>query len=393
MSLHDVTVIGAGIGGLTAALALARIGRQVTLVERRTGFTEIGAGLQLSPKATRILSDLGLGQALARKACEPQRVVVRSSRSGSEIGEVAQGAYMRERFGAANYVIHRADLQTMLLDAVRAQPNIRLLMGRTLEHLDQHDGHVGLGFTRSGERREDFASALVIGADGAWSKTRPLLGDTRVPAFQGYVAWRATIARKDAPAELARDETGLWLGPQGHIVHYPISAGGKLNIVAIRRQKKATIGWSEPGDRGELLGAFSGTAAPLQRLLAAPQEWLLWSLHDLPVGQLARDRVALLGDAAHPVLPFMAQGAAMAIEDAAILMRALQESSVAPVDALKRYAKLRSKRVRRIQQTARRNGRVYHAGLLTALGRNLVMRRLGPKGMAERYAWIYGWQP
>lgn len=393
MSLHDVTVIGAGIGGLTAALALARIGRQVTLVERRTGFTEVGAGLQLSPNATRILGDLGLGPALARQACEPQRVVVRSVRSGRVIGEVAQGRFMRERFGAPNYVIHRADLQTILLDAVRAQPNIRLLMGRTLEHLDQQDGHVALGFTRSGERREDMASAIVIGADGAWSKTRPLIGDTRVPAYQGYVAWRATIARKDAPPELAGDETGLWLGPQGHIVHYPVSAGRKLNIVAIRRQPRAAIGWSEPGERAELLAAFDGAASPLRQLLAAPQEWLLWSLHDLTTGALARDRVALIGDAAHPVLPFMAQGAAMAIEDAASLMRVLHEWPDRTVEALSRYAKLRSRRVRKIQDTARRNGRIYHAGVLTAMGRNLVMRRLGPEGMAERYAWIYGWTP
>src|SRR6056297_836018 len=338
MSLHDVTVIGAGIGGLTAALALSQIRRRVTLVERRTGFTEVGAGLQLSPNVTRILDDLGLGQALARQACEPQRVVVRAIRSGGTIGEVAQGPFMRERFGAPNYVIHRADLQTMLLDAVRAQPNIRLLMGRTLEHLDQQDGHVRLGFTRSGEQREDMASAIVIGADGAWSKARPLIGDPRVPTFQGYVAWRATIPRKDAPPELAGEETGLWLGPQGHIVHYPVSAGRKLNIVAIRRQPKAAIGWSEPGECAELLAAFAGAATPLQGLLAAPQEWLLWSLHDLSVGALARGRVALLGDAAHPVLPFMAQGAAMAIEDAAILGSALADMPHKPVDALNRYA-------------------------------------------------------
>jgi len=393
MSLNDVTVIGAGIGGLTAALALSRIGRQVTLVERRTGFTEVGAGLQLSPNATRILGDLGLGQALARQACEPQRVVVRAVRSGREIGEVAQGAYMRERFGAANYVIHRADLQTILLDGVRAQPNIRLLMGRTLEHLDQQDGHVALGFTRSGAKREDMTSTLVIGADGAWSKTRPLIGDARVPAFQGYVAWRATIARKDAPPELAGDETGLWLGKDGHIVHYPVSAGRAFNIVVIRRQTKSAIGWSEPGDRKQLLEAFRGAAPALRKLMEAPQDWLLWSLHDLPARLAAHGRVALIGDAAHPVLPFMAQGAAMAIEDAATLMHNVQASPAAPEAALAQYARARLRRVRRIQDTARRNGRIYHSGSVMAFGRNMVMRRLGPRGMAERYGWIYDWRP
>ena len=393
MSLHDVTVVGAGIGGLTAALALSRIGRQVTLVERRTGFTEVGAGLQLSPNAMRILGELGLAQAVARQACEPQRVVIRSVRSGREIGEVAQGPYMLKRFGAPNYVIHRADLQTILLDAVRAQPNIRLLMGRTLEYLDQQDGHVTLGFTRSGAKREDITSALVIGADGGWSKTRPLIGDSRSPAYQGYVAWRATIPRKEAPPELAGEETGLWLGRNGHIVHYPVSAGRSFNIVVIRRQPKAASGWSEPGERMQLLEAFRNAAPGLRRLLETPREWLLWSLHDLPARTLAQGRVALIGDAAHPVLPFMAQGAAMAIEDAATLMRSLQASPSEPEAALAQYARTRLTRVRRIQDTARRNGRIYHSGGVMAFGRNMVMRRLGPQGMAERYGWIYDWRP
>jgi salicylate hydroxylase len=384
-------VVGAGIGGLTTALALSRTGRQVTLIERRTGFSEAGAGLQLSPNATRILTDLGLGPALARAATEPSRVVVRSIGSGRQIGEVALGRYMRERHGAPYYVLHRADLQTILLDAVRGQPGIRLLMGRGVVDLEKGDGGAGLLLERSGGAHERLGCDFVVGADGVWSKIRPLIGDLRQPGFQGHVAWRATIERASAPRALSGDEMGLWLGSGGHVVHYPIAGGKKINIVAIQKRRNPVTGWSQPGDRGELLQQFSRAAAPLRALVETPAEWLMWSLYDLPAKTMASGRVALLGDAAHPVLPFLAQGAALAIEDAACLVRSLGEHA-GPESALAAYARQRLPRAGAVQQAARRNGSIYHAGTLVALGRNFVMGRLGPERMTERYGWIYGWR-
>ncbi|MCG6121343.1 MAG: FAD-dependent oxidoreductase [Microvirga sp.] len=392
MSADDVTVVGAGVAGLTAALAFAAAGRSVTLVERRTGFSEVGAGLQLSPNATRVLAGLGLGPALARQSCEPPSVVVRDLRSGRTIGGVGLGPAMRERFGAPYYVIHRADLQTILLDAVRAQRNIRLLMGRELAAMSQDAQGVDLVFARAGSADENRRAALVVGADGIWSKTRPLLGDNRTPAYRGFVAWRATIARADAPAALAGDETGLWLGRDAHIVHYPVAAGRRVNIVAIMRRRAPVAGWSEPAPGADLLAGLPACATALRDLLSVPAEWTLWSLHDLPVGRIASGRVALIGDAAHPVLPFMAQGAGMAIEDAAVLTRAVVEEAE-PVEAIERYARERTARVRRVQNVARSNVRAYHAGALLGLARNVVMARLGPTGMTDRYAWIYGWTP
>ncbi|TVR07832.1 MAG: FAD-dependent oxidoreductase [Salinarimonadaceae bacterium] len=400
MSTDNVTVVGAGVAGLTAALALARAGRSVTLVERRTGFSEVGAGLQLSPNATRLLAGLGLGPALARQACEPPAVIVRDMRSGRTIGGVALGAFMRERFGAPYYVIHRADLQTILLDSVRAQPNIRLLMGRELaglaqdslaqDSLTEDSEGADLVFARAGSADETRRASLVVGADGIWSKMRPLLGDKRTPAYRGYVAWRATVPRAEAPPALAGDETGLWLGPDAHVVHYPVSGGRRVNVVAIMRRRAPVAGWSELARGADLLAGLASCAPDLRDLLAVPPEWTLWSLHDLPVGRIASGRVALIGDAAHPVLPFMAQGAAMAIEDAIVLTRAIVEEA-APAAALARYVRERVARVRRVQDVARANGRAYHAGALLGLARNFVMGRLGPTGMTERYAWIYGW--
>jgi salicylate hydroxylase len=388
----SIAVVGAGIGGLTAALALARRGHAVTLIERRTGFSEVGAGLQLSPNASRILMKLGLSPALRRVVTEPQRVVVRSIRSGKPIGQVALGAFMRERFGAPYWVVHRADLQTLLLDAVRSEPSIRLVMGRTVESVEDGPGQAALTWTSAGGARETVTADMIIGADGVWSKVRQALGDSDAPAFRRFIAWRATFERSAAPAELAGDETGLWLGPQGHVVHYPIAGGRLVNVVAIERSTIPVEGWAAPGNRDDLLARYASAAPALKFLLAQPPEWLRWSLYDHPAKRLAGTRIALLGDAGHPVLPFLAQGAALAIEDAATLASLLGGEQPAVPGLLQVYEEQRLGRARQVQTEARRNGRIYHAGALVAFGRNQVMRHLGPEGMTKRYDWLYGFR-
>ena len=386
----SVAIVGAGIGGLTAALALSARGCEVTLIERRTGFSEAGAGIQLSPNASRVLIDLGLGPALRRAASEPERVVIRELATERVIGGMALGGFMQRRFGAAYYVIHRAALQTILLDAVRGRPGVRLLVGRTVTALASEGARATVAMEAANGAVETLAADLVVGADGLWSTARAALGDKRQPVHRRVAAWRATVPREAAPPDLQGGDTGLWLGRAGHVVHYPVNGGRLLNIVALEHRAASVEGWSAPGDRAEIRRSFATAAPLLSALLEVPDTWQVWSLFDLPATTMAQGRIALLGDAAHPVLPFLAQGGALAIEDAAALAALLTEDVPA---GLRAYAQNRLRRVRRVQQAARRNGSVYHAAGPMAFARNLVMRRLGPEGMAERYAWLYGWTP
>jgi salicylate hydroxylase len=389
----SIAVAGAGIGGLTAALALARQGHAVTLVERRTGFSEVGAGLQLSPNASRILIGLGLAAALRRVVTEPEHVVVRRIASGRPIGAVALGPFAQQRYQAPYWVAHRADLQRILLDAVRSQSSIRLVMGRTVEEVQSGPDRATLAWVSASGARESLTADAVIGADGIWSKVRRALGDAAPPAFHGSIAWRATLDRSAAPAELAGNETGLWLGSRGHVVHYPIAGGRLINVVAIETDAEPVEGWAAPGKAEDLLARYASAAPVLRQLLGRPPEWLRWSLFRHPVRRLAAGRIALLGDAAHPVLPFLAQGAALAVEDAATLASLLGQDPQGVPQALSTYEYQRLKRARRVQSEARRNGRIYHAGSFVAFGRDRVMRHLGPEGMTRRYDWLYGFRP
>jgi salicylate hydroxylase len=387
-----VAVVGGGIGGLTAALMLADAGHEVTIVERRTGFGEPGAGIQLSPNASRILVALGLGAGLNRIGCQPDGIAIRAIGSARPIGHVALGPSMRERYGAPYFVAARADLHTLLLDAVRSRGNVRLVVGRNLVAATDSNSLAEITVETAVGAREMMTAELVIGADGLWSRSRAALGDRREPVYAGFAASRAIVPANEVPAELASGDTGLWLGPGRHVVHYRIGGGRLVNIVVVERRAAPRQGWSEPEPGDALLARFSGAAAPLRGLLEAAGSWAAWSLYDLPVGPMAGRRLALLGDAAHPILPYLAQGGALAIEDAAELAVQLERNhDVTP--ALSAYAQARVGRVRRVQREARRNGRIYHLPGPIAAARDLVLRRKDPGRLVDRYAWLYDWRP
>jgi salicylate hydroxylase len=391
MNIADPIVVGGGIGGLTAALSLARRGFDVTVMEQRTSLTEPGAGIQLSPNASRVLVDLGLGRAVSRRAVEPDLLAVHRLGSGRRLAEMPLGRAMRSRYGAPYWVVLRADLHTVLLDAVRSAPNIRLRIGKKVLQVDE--GPDGTDVTIAGDRdQEVIRTGLVVGADGLWSTIRASIAPA-APRFRGYVAWRATLAQSDVPAALQANETRLWLGRDAHVVHYPVASGKELNVVIVVAAEEPAGGWPASGDAAQLLRKLRGAAPPLRKLIEAAPDWRLWPLHDLDaLPRWSGRNTVLIGDAAHPVLPFLAQGGALAIEDAATLTAELARNDTTLPAALAAFEKMRKPRATRVQNAARSNGRIYHLPWPLALARDTVLRRMGPERFAARYEWLYGWR-
>lgn len=390
MNTHPILVAGAGIGALTFALAASRLGIETILIERRTKIEEIGAGIQLSPNASRILIQLGLGPALSRVSAEPERLHVRDGRTGMPLSSMKLGNAMREAYGAPYLTLHRADLQTILLDAVRGDANTRLVFGRKVTRIDHTPANVTVA-TEAATGAETFHGCALIGADGLWSTVAHLIGNQQKPRFSNNTAWRGTISRAAWPATLPASETGLWLGPDAHIVHYPIRGGALMNIVAITADKTGEEGWNRPGDPALLQKRFEAWSPSVRNALSCVPEWQIWSLYDTPPRrQWSKGNVTLLGDAAHPVLPFLAQGAALAIEDAAILVREIIRSPHDLGRAFSAYETVRKPRAARVQAAARQNASTFHATWPLSTARNFIMRRTD---LMKRYAWLYGWRP
>lgn len=395
MSSRPVLIAGAGIAGLTAAIALARRGVAVILVERRPGFTEVGAGLQLSPNASSVLGALGVAGSVARHAVAPRRLDIRRwGEARSFAGMSMQDQPEADR--APFWCLRRADLQTALLDQVRMLP-VRLMVGRRVVAAADSEAGVTIGIENERGLRESIEAQALIGADGVWSDVRALIGDAAAPRFTGHEAWRTLLPAQSVESFARAPSVNLWLGRDGHAVHYPVAEGRLINLVLIRNGRDAREGWSREGEAAELEPMMRKAAKPLQGLVAAAPAWQVWSLFDRTPALVARGRAALMGDAAHPVLPFMAQGAGLAIEDAALLARELapavtSDEPGAVAAALGRYARQRAARCARVQQTSRSNGRFYHAGFPVAAARDLMLRRLGDDGMRKRHAWLYGWR-
>lgn len=389
---RNVIIAGAGIGGLAAALMLARAGFRITLLEQAARLSETGAGIQLSPNATHALIALGIGERLRSAVFTPEAIAIKTA-AGSTVTRIPLGAAAESRYSAPYWAIHRADLQNALLEAVQASPDIVLRLNTRVEDFVEHANGLTIA-CRHGTATADETGIALIGADGLWSDIRACLNHP-APEFQQRTAWRALIPADAVADEFRSTEVQLWLGRNAHLVHYPVRSGSLINVVAIVNDTWSEQGWNADGRREELLAHYSpwSWAQPVREFLEVPGRWSKWALFDLaPLHGWGRGPVTLLGDAAHPMLPFLAQGAAMAIEDAAILADRMAQQPDDPAAAMRGYERARRRRTARVQSAARRNGRVYHLGAGEAVARNLVLRLLGGKMLLRRYNWLYDWR-
>jgi len=395
---RTIFIAGAGIGGLTAALALAQQGFRIVVLEKAERLEEAGAGLQLSPNASRVLIDLGLQPRLAPRAVTPEAISIMSARSGGEIARLPLGEAATARAGAPYWVVHRADLQAALQAEVIDHPDIELRLGCQFEDVASHAKGLTVAHRSSATRQQELALALV-GADGIWSSVRNHLFPKVQPQFSGLIAWRGTLDAAQLPREYAARRVQLWMGPNAHLVAYPISGAQQINVVAVVPGTWNRPGWSAPGDIAEIKNAFASSPWPgaARMMVGAVDSWRKWALFTVPErSEWTAGASALLGDAAHAMLPFAAQGAGMAIEDAAVLARCLgetlREGGPTIAAAMQRYAQLRRSRVARMARAARSAGRIYHLTGPVAFARDLTIRAMGAKRLLARQNWIYDWR-
>jgi salicylate hydroxylase len=384
-----IVIVGGGIGGLTAALALSRAGFRAVIAERSDHLSEAGAGIQISPNAGRVLADLGLDARIAAAAIEPSAIEIRSAGDGKPLTSI-DGAAFKARYGFPYRVLHRADLQTVLANAVAADPNVTLHLAATLsQYLPQSDGLL-VRIAKAGGT-EVVPAVAVIAADGVWSTFREKIARSARPAPTGRTAWRALV-----PADVVRnlvpmDRVVLWLGPDAHLVHYPVARASAVNIVATVREDWQKAGWSALGDGAEIARRFAEWPARARDLIATAISWQKYAIVEVPPEPVWADgRFVLLGDAAHAMAPFLAQGACMAIEDAAVLAAKLTGTRDVP-GALADYAIARKTRVGKVAAAARRAGNAYHWNGPLAFARDAALRLAGAKLILDRNDWIYGW--
>jgi salicylate hydroxylase len=385
---RELLVAGGGIAGLAAAIGARRAGWEARLVEQATSFSEVGAGIQLGPNATHVLREWDLLDHPLLRPFRPSRLRVRDAVDGRELGALRLGETALAKYGAPYLTVHRADLQAALL-ARASDAGVRLHGGTRLARADV-EGAAVQAMTAAGKVLE--ADALAV-ADGVWSTLRDQLLGREAAPWTGHVAYRALVDASLLPGQ--QDEVHAWLGPRMHVVSYPVRGGDVVNVVAFTEGRTAGQDWDQAADAQGLHAARQGLCSALRAVLDAVPAWRMWPVHDrAPLAGadgMALGRAALLGDAAHPMRPYLAQGAGMALEDAAELQRVLATCDGQVIDvptALRRYALNRWERCARVQRRALRNGTIFHADGALRLARNVAMR-----GGGERLLdlpWLYG---
>lgn len=386
--MPKILIIGAGIGGLTAAIALARTGHKVEVFEQAEALGDVGGGIQQSPNAMAVWQGLGLAQAVTAKSCEPEAGIFRDYRSGRALMTTKMRDIYEHRYGYKYLHIHRADLINILAKAAQ-HSGVTLRLGHHYEDAQSIHGRINLI-----ANQQNFTGDVLIGADGIKSKTRDLIIEETHPVFTKQVAWRGVVETKNLPHDLIPFAANNWLGPKRHFVSYYVKNGEVVNFVAVEERDIWTNeGWYQKADKQELITAFSGWDPRITQLINACDDCYLWGLFDHPpLTQWSDGHITLLGDAAHPMLPFMAQGATMAIEDAWVLAHYLSKDL--PIDkALKAYQNARLERTAFLQKISRDNARLYHQ--THGFGRRLrnMKFKLGthfPEAVFSRLDKIYG---
>jgi 3-hydroxybenzoate 6-monooxygenase len=387
MAKHlPVLVAGGGIGGLSVSIALSRAGIDATVLERSIFSEESGAGIQLGPNATRVLRALGVLDLLLPQSFRPEAIWLFDGLSGRRLATVPLGDTIERRHGAPYLALHRADLHAGLRATAEAAAPVSLSSGFYVAGIKAEET-----ITVANIDGTTMEGSSLVGADGLWSTVRKWLAPEAALSFTGATAFRALLPRHDLPEPLASPIVGLWLGPGAHLVHYPVRAGEALNVIAVTDGGQEAQGWNRAADRGSLLSGFTGWCKESKSLLESIDSWRAWSLFSLPsLPRWSNGAVTLLGDAAHPVLPYLAQGAGLAIEDAAMLAQCLTADPKNPATAFQAYEQARRGRAQRLQATAQRFGRIYHLRGPARLARNTALRLRSEATALRQFDWLYG---
>ena len=383
-----VIVCGGGIGGLAAALALTRQGYAVKVLEQSPELGEVGAGIQLGPNAFSAFDALGVGERTRGRAVYTDEMVMHDAIDETLVGRIPTGAAFRQRFGNPYAVIHRADVHLSLLEGAKASERIEVVTSTTVQRVEQDDSGVTV-FDAQGGRHRGLA---LIGADGVKSAVRrQYVGDDA--RVSGHVVYRAVVERKDFPPDLQWNAASIWVGPNCHLVHYPLRGGEQYNVVVTFHSRQAEQWSVTEGSREEVQSYFEGICPKARQLIDLPRSWKRWATADRdPIGQWTYGRATLLGDAAHPTLQYLAQGACMALEDAVTLGEALRVNEGRFEPAFAQYERSRVARTARIVLSAREMGRIFHAQGVERLVRNELWQGRTPQRFYDAMEWLYGWR-
>jgi len=387
-------IVGGGIGGLAAALACGQAGARPQVLERAATFSEVGAGIQMGPNVTRTLHAWGLAEDLQEIGFVPGKLDAKDTQTGQIIGTLRLGQRSLDTYGAPYFTVHRADLHRVLLKKIMSSGQAELHLDSEVQGLQQNaDGIQISGTNLPASLTELFKSAAMVGADGLWSKTRQFVVPPTAPRVTGLLAYRALVPMQSIPEKLRLQDVNVWVGPRVHAVLYPVKCGEYLNlVVVVQGPPPASLDdWDHAGNKQDLEAAMGPIHADLRNMLAAVPAWRLWPLCDRPPikgpHEMAKGRIALLGDAAHPMRPFLAQGAGMAIEDAAELARSWARADLQVEDRLQMYAQARWARNAQVQQRSIRNGQIFHLQGPLRWGRNAAMKLMGEPLMDV--PWLY----